>query len=543
MPYLFLSASKDDLNFALRIKARLEDEGYTIWFDEGREYVSPVTSLSLVEDVIQSASAVIAINGGNADDIVLAGQYAKPILAFSFDEDPEQLLLEIESLLPDRESAGVTPLPKPMDTLELERLEQRHRRGRPQWRSIVTVVVIVLVILGAFFVRRELGSRSRGVSTLAVVLLPSAIATGTIPPTATFFATQAAATAIPAIVIDTTTVIPLSNSSTPTPRPLNILASPEAATARPILPAATHTPAPTNTVRFTATATQTETAVPTATDTLTPTVTATATATITPSLTWTPTATFTATATLTPIPTSTIPALDSTLIPQGSANSFWMPIERQIRGVAMVYAPGGCFISGAGQPGNPTGESLCLDPYWISKTEVTNEQYAACVDAGACSAPVITSSRTHQDYFEDSRFADYPVINVTWEQAQAYATWAGAALPSQLQWRYAVQGPANWPYPWGTQSPDPTRLNFNGEIGDVTVVGSYPTGASWLGALDLAGNVWEWTSTSTTGENKVICGGSWNSYEGLISANSHAENPETDSNGYTGFRIVMDAVS
>ncbi|MEO8393529.1 MAG: SUMF1/EgtB/PvdO family nonheme iron enzyme [Chloroflexota bacterium] len=530
MPYLFLSARPDDLNFARLVKIRLEDEGRTTWLDEGVEFVSPTGSLNRIEDVIQYAGLVIAINGGSADDLAIAHRFQKPILALRLGEDPAILLPEIEARFPDEGSARLTPLPKPIDTAESRKMEQSRRStdgSSSGWIFLVAGIVIVLVIVGVLLTRNQSSAPPATPTANAALLRPSETATRA----ATLSLLQATST-LPPLILPSATI---PTTDLPTATTINLADSPTVTLTSTVASTRPPTKTPTQAATATLTATPTET--------LTPTPTVTNTATLTPSPTFTATATFTLAPTFTLTPTATIPALNATLIPLGSANSFWIPIERQIQGLAMVYATGCCFVSGAGQPGNPSGESLCLEPYWISKTEITNEQYAACVDAGVCTMPAVTSSRTHRDYFGDSRFADFPVINVTWEQAHDYSVWIGGSLPNQLEWSYAAQGPASWPYPWGSQAPDPTRLNFNGEIGDVTAVGTYPSGASWLGALDLAGNVWEWTSTSTNASNKVICGGSWNSYEGLVSANSHAENHETDSNGYTGFRLVMDVAT
>src|SRR5690349_10713527 len=124
MPYLFLRARQTDLDFARQLKTRLEDQGRTTWLDEGMDYIGETGSLNLIEDVIQYAGVVIVINGGNPDDIAVAQRFEKPILALGLNQDPAELLPYIEALFPDTGSTRLTPLPKPLDTAEIQRAER-----------------------------------------------------------------------------------------------------------------------------------------------------------------------------------------------------------------------------------------------------------------------------------------------------------------------------------------------------------------------------------------------------------------------------------
>jgi hypothetical protein len=111
---------------------------------------------------------------------------------------------------------------------------------------------------------------------------------------------------------------------------------------------------------------------------------------------------------------------------------------------------------------------------------VTNAMHARCIQAGTCTAPM------HSSRYDVASYADHPVTGVTWFQAQEYCARAGRRLPSEAEWEKAARGPDGRLFPWGDGAPGPTLLNFDGQVGDTTTVGSYPAGASPYGALDMA---------------------------------------------------------
>jgi formylglycine-generating enzyme required for sulfatase activity len=168
-----------------------------------------------------------------------------------------------------------------------------------------------------------------------------------------------------------------------------------------------------------------------------------------------------------------------------------------------------------------------LSAFRIDKYEVTNARYAACVKSGACSLPIFTYSRTHPDYYTNPAYAEFPVMYVNWNQASAFCAWEGRRLPTEAEWELAARGASDTrAYPWGNIAPGPDRLNAAFRVGDTTRVGSYPAGVSLYGALDMAGNVWEWTADwyaanyysvspaanptgPATGEHKILRGGGW----------------------------------
>ncbi len=91
--------------------------------------------------------------------------------------------------------------------------------------------------------------------------------------------------------------------------------------------------------------------------------------------------------------------------------------------------------------------------------------------------------------------ADHPVVSVSWHDAQAFCKWAGVLLPTEAQWEKAARGPNGRLWPWGNDKPTKDHCNFDMNVKDTTPIGSFPKGASPYGCLDMAGNVWEWTSS------------------------------------------------
>ena len=228
-------------------------------------------------------------------------------------------------------------------------------------------------------------------------------------------------------------------------------------------------------------------------------------------------------------------------------------------GAAMVYVPKGEFMMGGSYVVPEYIHSVNLSAFWMDKFEVTNEQYARCVKAGACPPPASSKS------YDDPAFKDHPVIYVDWDAAKNYCTWAGRRLPTEAEWEKAARGidKRTFPqkaFPWGSAiSCEYANYDGNKCVGGTTPVGSYPEGVSPYGALDMAGNVWEWVSDwydenyytlnnpptnpqgPSTGEHKVLRGGSWISTWNYLRVTDRWRNLPSYTSDFIGFRCAMSA--
>lgn len=153
----------------------------------------------------------------------------------------------------------------------------------------------------------------------------------------------------------------------------------------------------------------------------------------------------------------------------------------------MLLVPAGDFIYGDNSADSPRPrQTISLKGFYVDETEVSNREYKQFVDATGHAAPSSADFITAPDN---------PVAGVTHEDAQAFAAWAGKRLPTEEEWEKAARGVDGRPYPWGHEpwtSEVPTRLQ---------PVNSFPNRKSPYGALNMAGNVFEWTaSTFPAGE-------------------------------------------
>jgi sulfatase modifying factor 1 len=236
-------------------------------------------------------------------------------------------------------------------------------------------------------------------------------------------------------------------------------------------------------------------------------------------------------------------------------------------GSVMVRVPGGSFQMGAksGEAAEGPPHSVTLPTFWIDRNEVTNRQYKRFVDATNRPVPYVAEAwaaphnwdRAARTYPEGQ--GDMPVVLVSWDDAAAYARWAGKRLPTEAEWEYAARGSKATAYPWGDEW-DSARCNsLASDPFDETPapVGSFPRGASWCGALDMAGNVWEWVADwfaadyyaaspasspagPATGRYRCMRGGSWGSPSELCRSYSRGFRPPYARSDAAGFRCAAD---
>lgn len=221
----------------------------------------------------------------------------------------------------------------------------------------------------------------------------------------------------------------------------------------------------------------------------------------------------------------------------------------------MVYVSGGTFTMGRndGDLYERPAHTVVVKPFFIDTYEVTLEDYAKFMRAtGHAPPPELRASPTLEPVMQ----ADWkkPVTGVTWNDAQAYASWAGKRLPTEEEWEFAARGTDGRLYPWGGKWQQGSA-NANSATRSKTVVGEFK-GTSPFGLYDMVGNVWEWTATDLSaypggslspdlppGDLKVIRGGSYESTKDFATTTYRTGWPKTGAKTYdqTGFRCVKDA--
>lgn len=229
-------------------------------------------------------------------------------------------------------------------------------------------------------------------------------------------------------------------------------------------------------------------------------------------------------------PTPTMPATATatiTSVPLGflgrsvTSNIEWIPVIQDFDGIDMLLVPAGCFAPGF----NGRTEVCYNNPYWIDRTEVSNSQIGLAISRN--NAPGV------------------PAEFVTWDEANSFCAARGGRLPDANEWEYAARGPDNLYYPWGNQFNE-NLVVYNQNATSTTMVDSYHEGASWVGALHMSGNVWEWIvgGTATQRPNR---GGSFDWFGGTTDpANDNLLTTASRSTDGTkrwyniGFRCVRD---
>jgi formylglycine-generating enzyme required for sulfatase activity len=218
--------------------------------------------------------------------------------------------------------------------------------------------------------------------------------------------------------------------------------------------------------------------------------------------------------------------------------------------------------------------------FWLDQNLVTNAAFQKFADAGGYTndaywsadglawrkANKITAPYKNADCSVISSQPDQPRVCVSYFEAEAYAKWRGGRLPTEAEWEFAARGPQSLIYPWGNTF-DGKRLNScdsncsnqpdNDGYPYTSPVGTYPSGKSWTGAYDMAGNAWQWVSDwfgatyyqnppaadptgPSSGQWRVIRGGAWNSYLDTARSAYRLYNLPDNRSTKIGFRVVLD---
>lgn len=263
------------------------------------------------------------------------------------------------------------------------------------------------------------------------------------------------------------------------------------------------------------------------------------------------------------------------------ASCLALPLRAQPRAPAAppavdrVVVPAGPFTMGAdagGEPDERPAHAVTLRAFRIDRTEVTREDYRRCVRAGVCEGFYARPG------WREPRAA---VTGVSWFMAVRYCRWVGGRLPTEPEWEKAARGADGRTYPWGNERPTRARAVFGQRmnVGEPAAVGARPEGASPYGALDMAGNVWEWTASvydpyayahpeeeptceralaaladlrrrnlwSFTGAmglpsvcERVLRGGAWNYWPDGLRTTNRVHHPPTGRYPVSGFRCADD---
>ena len=248
--------------------------------------------------------------------------------------------------------------------------------------------------------------------------------------------------------------------------------------------------------------------------------------------------------------------------------TFSWGIPRVMAEPEMLFIPAGTFTMGSDDdsfPNEAPVHNIYLDAYYIGKTEVTNAEYYQFWLADGGDESEHTPVSYGETFGEWPAIAktkpNYPVVGVSWNDAVAYAAWIDKRLPTEAEWEKAARGTDARRWPWGAQFSQPVKANvWHAKDGfkHLAPVGHYPTGASPYGALDMAGNVWEWTADwysdtyyhqsegrnpkgPEAGSRRVVRGGSWLNPARLSRCATRIGQYPKSGTSFIGFRLAADA--
>ena len=256
-----------------------------------------------------------------------------------------------------------------------------------------------------------------------------------------------------------------------------------------------------------------------------------------------------------------------------NTNGDWIPVVQHFDGVPMVLVPAGCFNMGSAAEqvdeayrdfvhqfsedsevrkifnGEMPQHKQCFaEAFWMDQFPVTQGDFAR-----------LNGQKSNADRFVG---ANRPVEIINWFEANRFCEVRGGRLPSEAEWEWAARGPDNLIYPWGNEWNEDYLVWNRDESQGTADVGSIPEGASWVGAQDFLGNVWEWTLSiydqelypypydANDGRNlteipeskRVLKGGAWSSITVAAFRAAYRTSSRPQSRYYSlGFRCMRPA--
>ncbi len=242
----------------------------------------------------------------------------------------------------------------------------------------------------------------------------------------------------------------------------------------------------------------------------------------------------------------------------------WKDLEERRRGLlaqananTMVLIPAGAFAMGGREPETPPQEkpvhTVYLAAYRMARFPVTNTEYREFI---ACTGHRLPLHWQRGTYLTGT--GSHPVVNVSWVDAQAYAQWRGARLPTEAEWEKAARGNDERPYPWGAHFSQEGRCNCMSSVGTTTPVNEYAEGRSDYGIWDMSGNVYEWCADyyekdyyrrspprnpkgPEQGQERSLRGGCFTDTRAAVKATARVGLPEHATRANVGFRLAADA--
>lgn len=247
-------------------------------------------------------------------------------------------------------------------------------------------------------------------------------------------------------------------------------------------------------------------------------------------------------------------------------------LAEQVQNGEMISIPGGTFELGA-QDGdaNEKPRTVSVEPFKLMRHEVTNKQFSQFIAATSYKTDAektgfgyvwtrswraVNGANWRHPNGPNSvidNISNHPVVQVSAQDAQAYCAWKHLRLPNEMEWEFAAKGTDSRIFPWGNSRPN-TKIKRRANFGTLKCcapddqdgydrtapVGTYTSGASPFGALDMAGNVWEWTSSRFPGnpDDIVIRGGGWGNNTYCLRTSYRHGNPNNIGLDMVGIRCA-----